>query len=180
MVPQQDIISVLFGWDLKQPETNYDSRLDTMVSETTRRLFMQVHAAAVASDSYTPASAVSDLEWLGSSRFRCQVDVQLADYQWPQLGDLAVLNGERACEIVTLQGTLQRIAGGKACGPQAQGMSLKRFQVEVELSDIAKYARDAQKDFLQLSQLRQIVVFWEGRKPFEQPWPFPFYPFSLL
>ena len=114
--------------------------------ETSTAACQQVHAAAVASDAYTPAGAVSDLKWFSTSgawHFECQVDVKLLQYQWLEPGDLAVLSLEREGKYASLQGILVKIRG-KWPSP-VEG---KSFIVDVELSEISELAWHAQEAFL--------------------------------
>lgn len=100
----------------------------------------------MASDAYTTAGVVSDLNWFSTSgawHFECQVDVKLLQYQWLELGDLAVLSLEREGKCASLQGTLVKIRG-KWPNP-VEG---KSFIVEVELSEISELAWHAQEAFL--------------------------------
>ena len=105
----------------------------------------QVHAAAVASDAYTPAGRVSDLKWFpasGTWHFECQVDLKPLEHQWLQEGDLAVLTLECDGKFASLQGILQNIRG--KWPPAEEG---KSFIVEVELSRISELAWNAQEEF---------------------------------
>jgi hypothetical protein len=107
----------------------------------------QVHAAAVASDAYTPAGRVSDLKWFptsGTWHFECQVDLKPLEHQWLQEGDLAVLPLEHDGKFASLQGILQNIRGKRPAPPAEEG---KSFIVEVELSKISELAWNAQEEF---------------------------------
>jgi hypothetical protein len=100
----------------------------------------------VASDAYTPAGVVSDLNWFstnGAWHFECQVDVKLLQYQWLEPGDLAVLSLEREGKFASLQGTLVKIRGKWPNPVEGKG-----FIVEVELSEISELAWHAQEAFL--------------------------------
>ena len=111
---------------------------------------MEVHAAAVSSDAYTPAAAANDLKWFrtrGARHFECQVDVKLSQYQWLQPGDLAVLSlAQRSGKYASLQGTVVKIRGKSSTVPLEGGQ--KRFIIEVELSEIGELAWHAQEAFL--------------------------------
>jgi len=113
-----------------------DRKMETYSQVWSRIKLCQVHAAAMSSEAYTPATAVNDLKWFrphGSWHFECQVEVKLSQYQRLQPGDLAVLSLERAGECSTLQGTLLKVKPYK-----------KSSIVEVELSKIAELAWQAQ------------------------------------
>ena len=108
----------------------------------------QVHAAAVASDAYTPTGVVSEFWWLKTERawrFQCEIDLKLLQYQWIEPGDLAVLSLERRGKYASLQGTLQEITTKRRTHCED---GKKRFIVEVELSKISELAWDAQEDLL--------------------------------
>lgn len=116
-----------------------DRKVETYAKVWSRIKMCQVHAAAVSSDAYTPATAANDLKWFRTSdawHFECHIDVKLSEYRWVCEGDLAVLSLDRGGRCARLQGTLLQIKAAK----QTREDDKKGFIVEVELSKIAELA----------------------------------------
>eukprot|EP00434_Breviolum_minutum_P034003 symbB.v1.2.030092.t2/scaffold3348.1/size58710/2 len=126
-----------------------DRRIETYAQVWSRIRSCQVHAAAVSSDAYTPKSDVNQLKWLQTKdtwHLECEVDVQLSEYQWLQVGDLAVLSSGSGDSIVVLHGIINHAKAEKSlCGQQENGCKWQKFSVSIELSEVSQHARSYQE-----------------------------------